>query len=368
MPLSLLDALLRGTLVALLLLMALLLLRDRPRLAAARAAAALCAGLVVQTLSATPWFEAHAPRAVQAPLVAVSVANAVLFWIFVGSLFDDAFRWRAVHGLAWAGTAVLAGVNCATGANGTSSGAGGFALADLAVGLQRAVPLVCAGLATWAAARHWREDLVEGRRWVRGFIAVAGVGYTLVTLAARLASPDGRLSALGATADVAALLLIVLPAAWWLLGVGGGDLFPSAHPADVPAPPAVPRSPAPEPVPDPADERLAGALQRLMQHEQAYRHEDLSIALLARRLAVPEYRLRRHIHQQLGHRNFNAYINGLRLADARAALADPAQRAQPVLSIALDAGFQSIGPFNRAFKAATGLTPSEFRRQKLADS
>jgi AraC-like DNA-binding protein len=38
----------------------------------------------------------------------------------------------------------------------------------------------------------------------------------------------------------------------------------------------------------------------------------------------------------------------------------------PILTIALDAGFQSLGPFNRAFKAQTGMTPSEFRRQQLA--
>jgi AraC-like DNA-binding protein len=35
----------------------------------------------------------------------------------------------------------------------------------------------------------------------------------------------------------------------------------------------------------------------------------------------------------------------------------------PVLTIALDAGFQSIGPFNRAFKTETGLTPTEYRKQ-----
>jgi AraC-like DNA-binding protein len=34
----------------------------------------------------------------------------------------------------------------------------------------------------------------------------------------------------------------------------------------------------------------------------------------------------------------------------------------PVLTIALDAGFSSLGPFNRAFKADTGLTPTEYRR------
>jgi len=38
----------------------------------------------------------------------------------------------------------------------------------------------------------------------------------------------------------------------------------------------------------------------------------------------------------------------------------------PVLTIALDAGFQSLAPFNRAFKADTGLTPTEFRRRAAA--
>ena len=38
----------------------------------------------------------------------------------------------------------------------------------------------------------------------------------------------------------------------------------------------------------------------------------------------------------------------------------------PVLTIALDAGFASITPFNRAFKADTGLTPTEFRQMALA--
>jgi AraC-like DNA-binding protein len=48
--------------------------------------------------------------------------------------------------------------------------------------------------------------------------------------------------------------------------------------------------------------------------------------------------------------------------------ADPTQKQVPVLTIAMDAGFQSIGPFNRAFKVATGQTPTEFRRDALAGS
>jgi AraC-like DNA-binding protein len=105
-----------------------------------------------------------------------------------------------------------------------------------------------------------------------------------------------------------------------------------------------------------------------MAFDRAYRSEDLSIASLAARLAAPEYRLRRLINQRLGHRNFNAFVNGFRLAEALAALAEPGNRELPILTIALTAGFQSIGPFNRAFKTATGLTPTEFRKQKLADS
>ena len=42
-------------------------------------------------------------------------------------------------------------------------------------------------------------------------------------------------------------------------------------------------------------------------------------------------------------------LNGYRLADAEGALADPAQADVPVLTIALDAGFGSTGPVNRAF-------------------
>ena len=62
---------------------------------------------------------------------------------------------------------------------------------------------------------------------------------------------------------------------------------------------------------------------------------------------------------------FAAYLNGHRIAEARTALADPSQGEVPILTIALDAGFGSLGPFNRAFKADTGVTPSEYRRAAL---
>jgi AraC-like DNA-binding protein len=101
-----------------------------------------------------------------------------------------------------------------------------------------------------------------------------------------------------------------------------------------------------------------------MAAERIYRRENLTIGTLATRLGVPEYRLRRLINQKLGYRNFNVFLNNHRIEEAKAALADPAQVEVPVITIAMDAGFQSLGPFNRAFKAMTGVTPTEYRRLK----
>jgi AraC-like DNA-binding protein len=373
--LPLIDAALRGMVLALLLLLAGLLVRLRPRGAAAQAAVLLLLGLVVQVCSSAPAFETAVACRMQAPLVGVSVANAVGFWLFVRALFDDGFRWRPWQAAAWLFAFAVGTLNC-----GWLADQAPFLQATLRV-LLRTVPLACALLAVHAAVQHWREDLVEQRRWLRVFVLVTGVIYTLIQLSLRLTATQGHLSDGAGLLDMLGLLVIAAGVVWRLVRLQPQNLFPAHLPSPQPAvqadlagdgppraQPAAVEAPTAPPPPDAAEERLAADLQRLMGQERAYRAENLSVASLAARLAVPEYRLRRHINQRLGHRNFNAYVNGLRLAEAQAALADPAQREQPVLTLALEAGFQSIGPFNRAFKAATGLTPSEYRRQKLADS
>ncbi len=126
-------------------------------------------------------------------------------------------------------------------------------------------------------------------------------------------------------------------------------------------PPVVVPKPEPAELPDAA---TLAALDDLMEQQRCYREEGLTIAALAARLGMPEYRLRRVINQGLQYRNFSEFLNRYRLADVTSALADPAQDEVPILTIALDAGFGSIGPFNRAFKAHTGVTPTEFRRTR----
>ena len=389
MPLPLVDAGLRGMVLALALLLAALLAREQrrgpgPPPAAVQAALLLCLGLAVQVPGSAPWVERHLACAWQSPLIAISVSNAVLFWLFTAALFDDGFRWRAWHAGAWVLAALVGGVQCVA-VFGLGPGPG---LAALRVAL-RVTTLLCALGAIWVALRHWQTDLVEARRRLRLVLVAAGIVYTLVQLVARLSTPVGILTPELALLDMGVLLVVM---GGWVLSVVRlsdlGLLVPT-HAAITPAARAAPAMPtaitratlaaeassraaAPSSAPvddaDPSSQALGQALQHAMAEDRAYRADDLTVASLAARLGVPEYRLRRHINQHLGFRNFNVYVNSFRLADARRWLADAAQGDAPVLTIALDAGFGSIGPFNRAFKADTGLTPTEFRARALAES
>ena len=105
---------------------------------------------------------------------------------------------------------------------------------------------------------------------------------------------------------------------------------------------------------------LGDRILSLMTEEAIYVQPDLKVADLSRRLGEAEYRVSRSI-AGLGFRNFNQMANRFRIEEAKRRLADPALRRLPILTIAYDCGFGSIGPFNRAFKAETGQTPQAFR-------
>jgi AraC-like DNA-binding protein len=117
----------------------------------------------------------------------------------------------------------------------------------------------------------------------------------------------------------------------------------------------------------PAESVLKKALLAAMS-EGTYRQSGLTISALARSLGHPEHRVRRLINGHLGYRNFSAFLNSYRIPEAQQILSDPEQVRKPVLTLALELGYGSLGPFNRAFKVATGLTPTEYRQQSLGAS
>lgn len=115
------------------------------------------------------------------------------------------------------------------------------------------------------------------------------------------------------------------------------------------------------------DADLARRITWLLREEEIHAAPNLKVADLARRLGEPDYKVTRCITATLGFANFNQMINAHRIGRARRMLADPALRSRPILLIALDCGFGSIGPFNRAFKTVVGVTPREFRGASLRE-
>ncbi len=99
----------------------------------------------------------------------------------------------------------------------------------------------------------------------------------------------------------------------------------------------------------------------LVEEQHVYREEGLTIAGLAERLGTQEHKVRQLINSHLGFRNFNAFLHHYRLRAAQQALLDPGRLHLGVAQIAYEVGYRSLGPFNKAFKEATGLTPTEFR-------
>jgi AraC-like DNA-binding protein len=276
--------------------------------------------------------------------------GAGLFWAFATELFGDRPR---VELARFAPAALLLAIGVAKVlTDGTL--ADGFFLAHNFIGAALMIHVL---VVIWSG---WRNDLVESRRRLRGPILAAAALYAVAVIAVQISEIFwGSAQALSPLA--AAVLLILGLAGIGALLQADPDLFARAT-----AP--RPTMPLPEPVPTTSgeDTKITQKLDRLMREERVYREEALTITALALKLGIPEYKLRRLINQQLGYRNFNAFLNQWRLADARQALADPAQRDVPISTIALDAGFQSLGPFNRAFKSESGLTPTAFRAEALA--
>lgn len=211
----------------------------------------------------------------------------------------------------------------------------------------------------------WRADLVDDRRQLRAiFLAIVGTFVFAVIFGERLLIPWQSaalfkahvvLSTLGALLSTVVLWIMLRPDAAAYLDPLRGE----AARVDVVVTQRRRRQ---------LEDTQLAALERTLQIECVYRDSELTVASLASRVAIPEYRLRRLIHERLRYRNFNALLHRYRIEEACALLADPARRDLPILTIALTVGYNSINPFNRAFRELKGLTPSEFRARTHGDS
>lgn len=357
MGLIALDLGVRGATSGLFLMILLVLLKLRPFNAKIMLGAAMAAAGIVYAIATAPFV----PKPWMIMALPVLVANPVLFWLWARATFDDEFVLKRRHGSVWlamVGAGYLIFLGWPLWPSLAAVGVKCLSLAAVSFAILAAVQTV----------QTWREDLVAGRRRLR--IVVLAFNVLLITIIAGsglTSSPIASPGATGSLGSALGLFAVAMLIGWSLFGTTATASASMTTPVVVPGG----TDPAPEVTRSDghAQDKIAPPLLRRLDHlmstERAYRQEGLTIGFLAARLDLPEYRLRQMINEGLGYRNFNAFLNRYRLDDAKAALADPDQRDVSVLTIAMDAGFQSIGPFNRAFKADTGMTPTEFRRDAL---
>jgi AraC-like DNA-binding protein len=346
MSLTEIDLALRAGELWLLALIAAILLRDHRAAVPARMALAMIVSVACHVIAERQGLFTF-PAAIQTILLIGEASLSAFFWLFVRSWFNDEVRigWRS-----WAlvvGMVALSLLNFAF----YSQITGNYALTDIPMRIAwLAFPV--AGL--WIAWSGRENDLIEARRRLRiGFVWAAGIAVVGVNLVYFVTNQVFHTKApIEVTLGVmVAENLVVAGLAFTLFQLRRADIF---APTPVITPPE-------DVADDPASAALAARVEAHMTQTLAYRDDTLSIAGLASQLGEQEYRLRRVINGRMGYRNFAAFLSGYRLAEVKAALRDSSQREVPILTIALDAGFGSLAPFNRAFREAEGCTPSEFR-------
>ena len=283
------------------------------------------------------------------PLVSVfSISLPYFLWLFARDLFDSPLP------PLWV-TAPMIAIGVAFWFVFNAGGRVSQDVVDLVFSVSRLASLVIVAHTLWMSAIGKRDDLLERRRQFRPvfvtLVSIQSIAVLVVELVLGTMPPPGWMSMV----NVVLIGLMTIGISIPLLTLRE-DFFPEPTP-EPEAVPTVPELAA-------ADRVLYDKLMRAMD-EGAYRQTGLTISQLAGQLAYPEHKLRRLINQHLGFRNFSAFLNEYRIREAQARLADPEAARTPVLTIALDLGYGSLGPFNRAFKAISGVTPTAWRERQI---
>jgi AraC-like DNA-binding protein len=107
--------------------------------------------------------------------------------------------------------------------------------------------------------------------------------------------------------------------------------------------------------------QYAGKLTDYMKSAKPYLNPDLSLPQLATELNISSHYLSQVINEQFN-LNFFDFVNGYRVEAFKKKVTDPEFRNYSLLGIAFECGFNSKSAFNRIFKQASGITPSQFKK------
>jgi AraC-like DNA-binding protein len=227
-----------------------------------------------------------------------------------------------------------------------------------------ALQTIFVGFAIYWAVASWRADLVEARRRARALtVLIAGMTVIASSLLLRVLIDPNTVANYHAHVVLIAINLAIL--LFVLFRVTQGDIGRYLN-ADEDM--ERPHRAVPAPVLDPLVIEALANIKSLLEVGRIYREPGISLKDFANRLQLPEYRLRKIIHEQLGYNNYNVFLNSYRIREACQQLRDPTMRRTPILTIALSVGYQSVNTFNRGFREHLGVTPSVYRSQDATAS
>lgn len=100
-------------------------------------------------------------------------------------------------------------------------------------------------------------------------------------------------------------------------------------------------------------------LRAAMENDKLYLNPALTVAMVADHTGLAAKSISAALNQHL-QKSFNEFINEYRVQAIRQRLLNGETRELTIAGLAYEGGFNSLPTFQRAFKAVTGQTPSEF--------
>lgn len=270
-----------------------------------------------------------------------------MFWIFSMTVFNDSFSLQKKHLLIYF-LAILASFGTSLYISHLGPTPPETILIRLTENMHQYVSFIFIFMAMIEAFKGKKDDLLEPRIRFRNTFIIAVAILIGSTLFAEITLSKEQLGSWPSLVQKSTILLLIYAFASYILKLQPGFFFD------------IKQANTPLSTPDPA---LESALNQLINEEKVLLEEGLTIRALAERLNEKEYKIRRHINQHLGFKNFNDFLNAHRIQEACEILLDKKNATVTILEIAYQLGYSSIGPFNTAFKKNTGKTPTEYRKQ-----
>jgi len=270
---SILEAALRGGAVAVLLLFVLLFVRDRdPRTSRlSRYTAFLFLGIAAFAVDSAPGFWTFDMR-LKIPLHILSTATPAVFWIMAAALFDDEFKARWYHALAWLWLAGLSWREM-------------YGWPPAIVAVHEASSLLFVALGVWHALIGRAGDLVEWRRQLRVEFAVTTALYIVLIIVSQRIWPGSLGKPPFSLFNAIGLMAFVFLFAWFRLSFVVKERFVLAALQGGSAPAAV-AEPRQAPPATGQDAVLLEQLRNLMVEGKAYREDSLLVSHEAPRLTA----------------------------------------------------------------------------------